>query len=545
MAALTGHYRPEHLFVLQQNLELFETCQAQLAACDLAIEAHVHTLVADVATPNAPLPAPRVTRKPRENEPRFEIRTPLHHLTGGVDLTQIDGITPYTALKLISEIGTDMTRWPSAKHFTSWLTLAPKNKISGGRLLSSRTQPSANRAAAIFRMTVMSLGRTNTALGAFYRRLAARIGKPQAITATARKLAILIYRALKGRTHLPRPRRRNVRAPATDASPPRSPSPGRFPRIRTRQPRNRRDSPGQPGLLTAVSSFLGVAEDLLRSEGFTDVQYVMKGGGNPFYKAVASGEGDMLVAFAAALIPRMDLGDPLLFLAGVHLGCLELFASRGIRSITDLKGRTVAVVELGSPQYVLLAPMLAYVGIDPRSDINWVIHPYAEQGRLLAEEKIDAFVAFPPFAQELRAKNIGHVILNTAKDRPWSQYFCCMVVGNREFVQKNPRATKRALRGILKATDICASEPERVARLIMDRAKASDRWAPRPNYDHTLQTIRELPYSKWRQYDPDDTVRFFALRLHEAGMIKSTPQKIIAQATDWRFVNELKKELKG
>jgi transposase len=197
-AALTGHYRPEHLFVLQQNLELFDICQAQLAACDGVIEAHVQTLTADVTTPVTPLPRPRVTKKPRDNEPRFEIRTPLHHLTGGIDLTQVDGITPYTALKLISEIGIDMTRWPTEKHFTSWLTLAPKNKISGGRLLSSRTQPSANRAAGILRMTVMSLGRTDTALGAFYRRLAARIGKPQAITATARKLAILVYRTLKG-----------------------------------------------------------------------------------------------------------------------------------------------------------------------------------------------------------------------------------------------------------------------------------------------------------------------------------------------------------
>ena len=139
-----------------------------------------------------------MTKKPRDNEPRFEIRTPLYQLTGGVDLTQIDGIAPYTALKLLSEIGTDMSRWPTEKHFTSWLTPAPKNKVSGGRLLSSRTQPSANRAAATLRMTAMSLGRTQTALGGFYRRLATRIGKPQAITATARKLAILVYRALKG-----------------------------------------------------------------------------------------------------------------------------------------------------------------------------------------------------------------------------------------------------------------------------------------------------------------------------------------------------------
>lgn len=198
IAALTGNYRPEHLFVLQQNLDLFDACQTQLVACDRAIEAHVQTLTAHRPSPTTPLPDPRVTKKPRDNEPRFEIRTPLHQLTGGVDLTQIDGIAPYTALKLVSEIGTDMSRWATEKHFTSWLTLAPKNNISGGRLLSSRTQPSANRAAAILRMTAMSLGRTQTALGAFYRRLAARIGKPQAITATARKLATLVYRALKG-----------------------------------------------------------------------------------------------------------------------------------------------------------------------------------------------------------------------------------------------------------------------------------------------------------------------------------------------------------
>ena len=115
----------------------------------------------------------------------------------GVDLTQLDAIGPYSALRLLAEIGTDMSRWPTEKHFTSWLTLAPHNKISGGRLLSSKTQPSANRAAGILRMAAMSLGRTETALGAFYRRLAYRVGKAKAITATARKLAILVYRTLK------------------------------------------------------------------------------------------------------------------------------------------------------------------------------------------------------------------------------------------------------------------------------------------------------------------------------------------------------------
>ena len=195
-AALTGHYRPEPVFVLQQNLALFEAYHGQLAACDVAIEAHVLTLAAQAPAPGGPMPPPRTRKKPRNNEPRFDIRTPLHHLTG-VDLTQIDAIGPYSALRLLGEIGTDMTRWPTEKHFTSWLTLAPHNKISGGRLLSSKTQPSANRAATILRLAAMNLGRTDTALGAFYRRLAYRVGKAKAITATARKLAILVYRTLK------------------------------------------------------------------------------------------------------------------------------------------------------------------------------------------------------------------------------------------------------------------------------------------------------------------------------------------------------------
>lgn len=195
-AALTGNYRAEHLFVLQQNLELFDAYQQQLAACDTAVEAHLAQLTATVTPPTTALPARRPRHKPRVNEPRFDLRTPLHQLTGA-DLSQIDGIGPYNALRLLSEIGTDMTRWPTDKHFTSWLALAPNNKISGGRLLSSRTQPSANRAAAMFRLAAVNVGRTHTALGAFYRRLAFRIGKAKAVTATARKLAVLVYRSLK------------------------------------------------------------------------------------------------------------------------------------------------------------------------------------------------------------------------------------------------------------------------------------------------------------------------------------------------------------
>jgi len=156
--------------------------------------------------------------------------------------------------------------------------------------------------------------------------------------------------------------------------------------------------------------------------------------------------------------------------------------------------------------------------------------------RLLADGKVDAFLGFPPDPQELRAKKIGHVVIDSGSDRPWSQYFCCMVTANRDFVRKHPVATKRALRGILKAANLCALEPQRAARRIADRGY---------NYDYALATLKDIPYDKWREYDAEDTVRFYSLRLHEIGMIKSGPQKILAQGTDWRFLNELKKELKS
>ena len=196
-AALTGNYRPEHRFSLQQPLQLYDVHQEQIAACDVAVQTCLNALTRAMPAPSTPLPPPRIRLTTRDNEPTFDARTPLHQLTGA-DLSQIDGIGPYTALRRITEIGTDMSRWPTEQHFTSWLTLAPRNKISGGRLLSSQTQPSANRAASLLRVAAMSLGRGSTALGAFYRRLAARTGTAKAITATARKLAILVYRTLKG-----------------------------------------------------------------------------------------------------------------------------------------------------------------------------------------------------------------------------------------------------------------------------------------------------------------------------------------------------------
>jgi NitT/TauT family transport system substrate-binding protein len=280
------------------------------------------------------------------------------------------------------------------------------------------------------------------------------------------------------------------------------------------------------------------AEELLRAEGFADVQYIKKEGTVGIEKALASGEADLNMHFAAPTIVRLDAGDPIVIVAGGHIGCFELFGTDRVRTIRDLKGKTVAVPEMGSSYHIFLASMVAYVGLDPRRDITWVTHPPTEAPQLLADGQIDAFMAFPPFAQEVRAKQIGHVVVNSAVDRPWSQYFCCMVSGNQEFVRTHPVATKRALRAILKAADLCASEPERAAQFLVEKAYAK-------RYDYALEVMKDLPYSQWREYDPEDTLRFYALRLHEVGMIKSTPQKLIAQGTDWRFFNELKKELKG
>jgi NitT/TauT family transport system substrate-binding protein len=297
-----------------------------------------------------------------------------------------------------------------------------------------------------------------------------------------------------------------------------------------------------------------IAEELLKAEGFTDVRYL--GGAE---NAMASGKFDIVSPFLPTTLVLIDTGAPVVILAGGHIGCVELFAQNSIRSLRDLKGKIVAVYAKHplSPDYNFISCFAAWVGLDPRRDILW-IEPTPSAGRtaeqretqdtkqammrLLAEGQIDAFTLGPPAAQEFRAQKIGHVLVNVALDRPWSQYFCCVVAGSREFIRRNPIATKRALRAILKANQVCALEPDRVAKFMVD--KGYD-FARRTSYRYILQGLQELPYDKWREYDAEDAVRFYALRLHEAGMIKSIPQKIIAQGTDWRFLNELKQELKG
>jgi NitT/TauT family transport system substrate-binding protein len=255
-------------------------------------------------------------------------------------------------------------------------------------------------------------------------------------------------------------------------------------------------------------------------------------------EAIGRGEIDMSLNFSAPTIAAIDAGEPATIVAGVHVGCLELFAHEGIRSIRDLKGKKVGVQALGLAPHVFVSSMAAYVGLDPAKDIDWVLSPSVAPMQLFVEGKIDAFLGTPPEPQELRARKIGRVIVNSARDRPWSQQYCCMLSGNREFVRKNRVATKRVLRAILKATDFCVSDPAAAARRMVERGFTT-------HYDYALQTLNEVPYNKWREYDPEDTIRFYSLRLREAGIIKSTPNKVIADGTDWRFLSELKRELKG
>jgi NitT/TauT family transport system substrate-binding protein len=295
-----------------------------------------------------------------------------------------------------------------------------------------------------------------------------------------------------------------------------------------------------------------VVQELLRAEGFTDIRSVdateahvrRADAANSGVVAdmIAHDEVDFGRDFAPYHVLAMNAGAPITILAGLHVGCFEIFGKKEIRTVADLKGRTV-----GSTYYKnaggdrpLLTIMTSLVGLDPAKDLRWVtdLDPSVQPIDLFIEGKVDAFLAAPPELQEVRARNIGHAIVSSITDRPWSQYYCCLLATHTEFARRYPVATKRVLRAILKAADLWVSEPKRVARLLVDQGYTK-------RYDYALQALSEIRYDVWREYDPEDTLRFYALQLHEAGLIQSSPNKLIAEHTDWRFLDELKRELKA
>lgn len=282
-----------------------------------------------------------------------------------------------------------------------------------------------------------------------------------------------------------------------------------------------------------------LAEELLRLEGFSQIEYFQRPVGMTRTTAVSEGKTDLDVEDAQMVVAGIDGGHNVIAIGGVHAGCYELFAHEDIQTIRDLKGSTIVIMGFGRADHVFLSSLAAYIGMDPSKDFKWLIAGTLKNAlQVFKDRKADAFLAFPPQPQELRAEKIGRVILDTIRDRPWSQYFCCILIGNREFVAKHPIATKRAMRAILKAADICSQDPQRVARFLVEKGHV-------PQYEIAMEVLQSIPYRFWREQDPEDSLRFHALRLREVGMIKSSPQKIIAQGADWRAFNELKKELKA
>ena len=290
-----------------------------------------------------------------------------------------------------------------------------------------------------------------------------------------------------------------------------------------------------PNLQCIAAQYM--AEPFLRDEGFTDVQY-------PRYAPkdllgdLGDGRLEFGVGYAAAFIPMIEAGAPLVMLGGVHVGCWQVFGTGDIKSLRDFKGKTVSVIGPTFTDGIFMAMILNDVGLDLRKDVTIANYPPSENARILSSGEVDAVVAFPPVSKDLRVRGIGTVVLNSITDPPWSNYYCCTAVTTREWVEKHPVATKRALRAVLKGADVVAKDPDRSARFMVDRGYSD-------NFDYTCDILKEIPFNNiWRDFDPVDSVRFYALRLKQAGLIKSTPDEIIKRGTDFRYLNELRRELK-
>ena len=285
---------------------------------------------------------------------------------------------------------------------------------------------------------------------------------------------------------------------------------------------------------------LYLAGVLLRADGMTDVRYVQ--GDQKYFDSsqwFAAGETDFDFNMPPMHIRSIEAGVPIKIVAGVHSGCWELRANDRVNSIADLKGKRVGVWAMNDHPQTFLQLLINYVGLDPHHDLEWVVG-VPKNGSLMQnfiEGKVDAFLVDTSQYSEVRAKNVGHTVFSNLVDRPWSEYFCCMIAGRSDYVDKYPVATKRVLRAIFKSVEFCVSNPKSAARAVVDQGFL-------PSYDGALTTLQNTGHNRWSEYDPEDSVRFYALRLLEAGMIKSSPQEIIAKGTDFRFFDELKRELK-
>ncbi|MEX2247270.1 MAG: ABC transporter substrate-binding protein [Dehalococcoidia bacterium] len=289
------------------------------------------------------------------------------------------------------------------------------------------------------------------------------------------------------------------------------------------------------------------AGQFLPAEGFTDVQYIKDANGDMGVQQIAAGEIDIGLVYAPLWALAADRGDPVVLLAGVHPTCFELFGNDSVQSLRDLKGKRIAVGKIDPTDlhYGFMATLLAYVGISLENEVEFVVAGFDPAVAQMKAGTIDAMIAFPPITTYMRANNIGHLVIDGILDAPWSQHLCCMAVANRDFMEKHPVAAKRGLRALLTAADVCAREPERAARYLIDTGYTEpfEATAYPQDYDSVLHTVMHMSYSAWRDFNPEDTMRFVALRLKEAGIVKSTPGELIARASDWRYLEQIKREL--
>jgi NitT/TauT family transport system substrate-binding protein len=285
-----------------------------------------------------------------------------------------------------------------------------------------------------------------------------------------------------------------------------------------------------------------VAKQLLFDEGFTDVQYPIIDSGDPYTKAFKDNQLDFGLMSPGSLVKRIEDGDPIKVVAGIHPGCFELFVNdEQIKTVADLKGKQVGLPgPIGSTPGQFVTFFVATAGLDPEKDIRWVTptEGAADPVHLFVDGKIDAYMAFMPHATELHGRNMGRVLVDLARTEPWSETFCCLTVARTGFVQDNPIATKRALRALLKATDICANDPKKAAQALVDGGFVKQ-------YENAYNMITNLKYDAWHTIDPEYSLRFYAGQLQQIGQLKTNPDQVIADGTDFSFLNELKRELKA
>jgi len=287
-----------------------------------------------------------------------------------------------------------------------------------------------------------------------------------------------------------------------------------------------------------------LAKRFLLEEGFTDIQYVRV----PVTTAewLTGDKADFHSGYANFIVANVDAGLPILTLAGIHPGCFELFARPGIATISDLRGKTIAVnAKSQSDQfYGFFAILLSHVGI-PLTDVNFVeIPPDVNALRdAFVDGRSEAFIAPAANGPTLRRnpKNPGTVILDTTMDKPWSQYYCCQLVANRDWARRHPIATKRVTRAVLRAADAVAKDRVSAAHEFVAGGFFST--TPAATDEQIVnEVIKDLSYD-WREIDPEETLRYYALRLGDAKLIKMSSQQVIAQGSDFAYMRQLRSEL--